>query len=525
MLRRALSLLTAAVFLFSICAFAQRNRGERPPMPAPAASPAEQAKPAGTPAADARKEPPEAAPIVTHHEIHVGGKTLHYTATTGMMPLKNIDTGDVEAHICFIAYTLDGQNERRPLTFSFNGGPGSASVWLHLGAIGPKRVKMQPDGMMPPPPYQLIDNEHTWLDQTDLVFIDPVGTGYSRAVKRDQTRKFLGLRGDIESVGEFIRLYLGRYERWSSPLFMVGVSYGTTRAAGLSGYLVEHGIAFNGIMLISSILNFQTTDGAPGNDLPYVLFLPTYADTAWFHKKQPPDLQQDFAKMRAEVEQWAANDYAVAREKGDRLTPEERATVAEKLSRYTGLSKTYIEQSNLRIDEPHFVKELLRDQNKTVGRLDSRFTGSDRSQIAETARYDPSMSAIRPPYTAMFNQYVRTELGYKSDLEYYILGGGFRPDEWDWGVQRGGFPDTAQALKDAFDKNPFMKLFVGSGYYDLATPYFGTQYTLNHMALNPDQHARVSLGYYGAGHMMYIQDSSLGELKKDVTAFIANALK
>jgi len=238
MLRRALSLLTAVLFLFSLSAFAQRNRGERPSAPAPAASPAEQAKPAGAPAAEARKEPPEAPPIVTHHEIHVGGKTLHYTATTGMMPLKNTDTGEVEAHIFFIAYTLDGQNERRPLTFSFNGGPGSASVWLHLGAIGPKRVRMQPNGMMPPPPYQLIDNEQTWLDQTDLVFIDPVGTGYSRAVKRDQTKKFLGLRGDIESVGEFIRLYLGRYERWSSPLFMVGESYGTTRAAGLSGYLV-----------------------------------------------------------------------------------------------------------------------------------------------------------------------------------------------------------------------------------------------------------------------------------------------
>src|SRR5215470_17891460 len=323
MLRRALSLLTAAVFLFSICAFAQRNRGERPPTPAPAASPAEQAKPAGAPAADAKKEPPEAPPIVTHHEIHVGGKTLHYTATTGMMPLKNNDTGEVEAHIFYMAYTLDGQStEHRPLTFSFNGGPGSASVWLHLGAIGPKRVRMQPDGMMPPPPYALIDNEHTWLDQTDLVFIDPVGTGYSRAVKRDQTRKFLGLRGDIESVGEFIRLYLGRSERWSSPLFMVGESYGTTRAAGLSGYLVEHGIAFNGIMLISSILNFETLNFTPGNDLPYILFLPSYATTAWYHKKLSPDLEQDFAKMRAEVEQWAATGYAEALAKGDRLTPQ-----------------------------------------------------------------------------------------------------------------------------------------------------------------------------------------------------------
>jgi carboxypeptidase C (cathepsin A) len=520
--RALLVLFTSALFASLLASGQQRDRQGQQPSAAPESAP----KPVASPTPEARKEAPEQAPVVTHHEIHVGGKTLRYTATAGMMPLKNTDTGEVEAHIFYIAYTLDGQPaDRRPLTFSFNGGPGSASVWLHLGAIGPKRVRMQPDGMMPAAPYQLVDNEYTWLDQTDLVFIDPVGTGYSRAVKRDQTKKFLGLRGDIESVGEFIRLYLGRYERWASPLFLVGESYGTTRAAGLSGYLVEHGVAFNGIMLISSVLNFQTLDFAPGNDLPYVLFLPTYASAAWYHKKQPADLQQDFAKMRAEVEQWAANGYADALAKGDRLTPQERQDTIDRLARYTGLSKTYINLSNLRIEEGHFTQELLRDQRTVIGRLDSRFTGTSRSAVAESASYDPSMSAIRPPYTAMFNQYVRTELGYKSDLEYYILGGGFRFDEWDWGVQRGGFPDTAQSLKDAFDKNPFMKLFVGSGYFDLATPYFATQYTLNHMGLDAAQHARVSLGYYGAGHMMYIQDQSLGELKKDVSAFMAGALK
>ncbi len=527
MLRRISCVLVASLVLFSLCAMAQeRNRGERPPAATPAASPADQGKSAAPAGADAKKEATEPAPIITHHEIHVGSKILRYTATTGMMPLKNTDTGEVEAHIFYIAYTLDGQStEHRPLTFSFNGGPGSASVWLHMGAIGPKRVRMQPDGMMPPPPYQLIDNEQTWLDQTDLVFIDPVGTGYSRAVKRDQTKKFLGLRGDIESVGEFIRLYLGRYERWSSPLFMVGESYGTTRAAGLSGYLVEHGIAFNGIMLISSILNFQTTDGAPGNDLPFVLFLPTYSSAAWYHKKLAPELEQNFDKLRTEVEQWAAGPYAEALAKGDRLTPQERQDVIDHLARYTGLSKAYIDDSNLRIEESHFTKELLRDKRLTIGRLDSRFTGPSRSAIAETASFDPSMSAIRPPYTAMFNQYVRSELGYKSDLEYYILGGGFRFDEWDWGIRNGGYPDTAQSLKDAFDKNPFMKLFIGSGYFDLATPYFATQYTLNHMSLDTTQHSRVTLGYYGAGHMMYIQDSSLAELKKDVGTFMQNALK
>jgi len=519
---RLLSIVLATLLFSSLLALGQR---ERPQAGQPSATPAAADAGAKPSQPEAKKEAPEQAPIVTHHEIRVGGKTLRYTATAGLMPLKNVDTGEVEAHIFYMAYTLDGQPaERRPLTFSFNGGPGSASVWLHLGAIGPKRVRMQPDGMMPAAPYQLIDNEYTWLDQTDLVFVDPVGTGYSRAAKRDQTKKFLGLRGDIESVGEFIRLYLGRAERWSSPLFLVGESYGTTRAAGLSGYLVERGIAFNGIMLISSILNFQTTDFTPGNDLPYPLFLPSYACAAWYHKKLGPDLQ-DFSKLRSEVEQWAASGYADALVKGDRLTAQERQDVIDHLARYTGLSKTYIDESNLRIDEPHFTKELLRDQRKTIGRLDSRFTGTSRSAVAERAQFDPSMSAIRPPYTAMFNQYVRSELGYKSDLEYYILGGGFRFDEWDWGVQRGGFPDTAESLKDAFDKNPFMKLFVGSGYYDLATPYFATQYTLNHMALDPAQHARVSLGYYGAGHMMYIQDSSLGELKKDISAFMTGALK
>jgi len=474
--RRALLVLFAfALFASLLASGQQRDRQGQQPATVSESSP----KPVASPTPEAKKEVPEQAPVVTHHEIHVVGKTLRYTATAGMMPLKNNDTGEVEAHIFYIAYTLDGQSaDRRPLTFSFNGGPGSASVWLHLGAIGPKRVHMQPDGMMPAPPYQLVDNEYTWLDQTDLVFIDPVGTGYSRAVKRDQTKKFLGLRGDIESVGEFIRLYLGRYERWASPLFLVGESYGTTRAAGLSGYLVEHGIAFNGIMLISSVLNFQTLDFTPGNDLPYVLYLPSYATAAWYHKKQPADLEQDFGKMRAEAEQWAANGYADALAKGDRLTLQERQDTVDHLARYTGLSKTYIDLSNLRIEEGHFTQELLRDQRKVIGRLDSRFTGPARSAVAETAGYDPSMSAIRPPYTAMFNQYVRTELGHKTDLEYYILGGGFRFDEWDWGVQRGGFPDTAQSLKDAFDKNPFMKLFVGSGYFDLATPYFATQYTL-----------------------------------------------
>jgi carboxypeptidase C (cathepsin A) len=520
-------MLSCLVLLLSFAVFGQERQGNRPPT----SSTADQAPKPTNP--EAKKEAAEPPPVVTHHEIHAGGKVFRYTVTAGLMPIRNTD-GEVEANMFFIAYTLDGQNsaERRPLTFSFNGGPGSASVWLHLGAIGPKRVKMQPDGMMPAPPYQLVDNEFTWLDQTDLVFIDPVGTGYSRAVKNDLKKKFLGVREDVESVGEFIRLYLGRYERWSSPLFLVGESYGTTRAAGLSGYLFGHGIAFNGIILISSVLNFETLEFTAGNDLPYILFLPSYATTAWYHKKLGPDLK-DFNQLRSEVEQWAPTGYAEALAKGDRLTAEERNAVIDRLARYTGVNKTYIDQANLRVDEAHFTKELLRDQKLVIGRLDSRFTGVDRSPLADTGSYDPSLSAIRPPYTAMFNQYVRSELGYKSDLEYYILGGGFRFGEWNWNSRVGGagdasavgFPDTAQSLRDAFEQNPYMKLFVASGYFDLATPYFATQYTLNHMGLYPNDHAKTSLGYYAAGHMMYIRDESLAELKKDVSAFINNALK
>jgi carboxypeptidase C (cathepsin A) len=479
--------------------------------------------------ADARpaEKPPEKEepPVVTHHEIHVGGKALSYTVTTGMMPLRDAK-GDIEAHIFFMAYTLDGASDksRRPLMFSFNGGPGSASVWLHLGALGPKRVAMLPDGQMPAPPFHLVDNEYTWLDRTDLVFIDPVGTGYSRAAKPELGRKFWGLRGDIESVGEFIRLYLTRYERWTSPLFLVGESYGTTRAAGLSGYLIERGIAFNGIVLVSSILNFQTADFGKGNDLPYVLYLPTYAATAWYHHKLAPELQRDLPATLQEVEAWAGTGYAEALAKGDRMTAAEREQTAERLSRYTGLEKRFIDNSNLRVAIFPFTKELLRDSRRTVGRIDSRFKGIDESAATAAPEFDPSIAAIRPPYTTTFNNYVRGELGYKSDLEYYILGGGIT-SPWDWGPGGQGYPDTSDDLRQAFAKNPYMKLFVASGHFDLATPYYATQYTLSHMGLDPSLRKNIQTGEYEAGHMVYLDTAELAKLKRDVAGFIDGALK
>ena len=461
-------------------------------------------------------------PVVTKHDIRVGNRTLRYTVTTGVMPLKNA-AGDTEARVFYMAYTVDGAGDKsqRPLMFSFNGGPGSSSVWLHLGTLGPRRVQMLDDGAMPPPPFRLVDNDHTWLDFTDMVFIDPVGTGYSRAARPDLASRYFGLQGDIASIGEFIRLYLSRNERWTSPLFLVGESYGTTRAAGLSGYLVDRGVAFNGILLISTILNFQTARFARGNDLPYVLFLPTYTAIAWYHKKLPPDLQADLRKTLAEVERWAATEYTVALAKGDQLTTSERQEVIERLNRYTGLDKKFIDNSELRIEIQRFDKELLRDEKRTVGRLDGRFKGMDALAVSETPDFDPSLAAIRPPYTATFNNYVRGELGFKSDLEYYILGGGI--GRWDFGSDN-SYADTSEAMRSAFAKNPYMKLFVASGYYDLATPYFATQYTLRHMGLDASLRGNVTTTYYEAGHMMYIDRGSLAQLKRDAAGFVQGAL-
>jgi carboxypeptidase C (cathepsin A) len=523
-------MLAAILLCFAVLSFGQEEGQVRrqPPAQQPTPSPQTLASPAGSSAPQPRgpQERPspsvEEPPVVTHHEIRVGGRSLRYTATVGMMPLKNRE-GETEARIFFMAYTLDdaGNRARRPLTFSFNGGPGSASVWLHLGALGPKRVPMNPDGTMPPPPYQLVDNEYTWLNQTDLVFIDPVGTGYSRVV-RPEAQRFFGLNGDIESVGEFIRMYLSRHERWTSPLFLAGESYGTTRASALSGYLIGKGIAFNGIVLISTIMNFETADFAPGNDLPYVMFLPSYAATAWYHKKLPPDLQSRSVKqITNEVEQWAANDYMLALGKGDRLTGSERQDVVAKLARYTGLSTEFIDNANLRVSLGLFRKELLRSEKRSIGRLDARFKGFDSSYVTDSPDFDASEAAIRPPYTSTFNDYVRSELGFKSDLEYYILGGGIT-SPWNWNTNN-GYVDTSVALRNAMARNPYLKIFVAMGYYDMATPYFAVDYTLHHISLDPMLLKNFSTGYYEAGHMMYIDEKQLGRLRADVGKFIDEA--
>ena len=488
-----------------------------------------------TPAPPPSAPPPEDQLVVTQHRVTVGGRELRYTATAGTLVLreeaeKSADGGPTadgakpRAAVFFVAYTLDGVTNKaaRPLTFSFNGGPGSSSVWLHLGLLGPRRVLLDDDGNAPPPPYRLVDNEHSLLDVTDLVFIDPVNTGYSRVLPGEAAKQFHGFKRDIESVGDLIRLYTSRYERWLSPKFLIGESYGTTRAGGLAGYLQErHGLYLNGIMLISAVLNFQTLAFDPGNDLPFILFLPSYAATACFHGRLAPELQADLRSTLAEVEAFALGEYASALLQGANLEPERRAAVAAQLARYTGLSVAYLERCELRIRDDRFVKELLRDDARTVGRLDSRFKGADRDAVGEHAEFDPSYALIQGPYTATLNAYVRGELRYESDLPYEILTGRVRP--WSYSEHENRYVDVAETLRRAMTMNPHLRVYVASGYYDLATPYFATDYTLSHLGLAPSLRPNLSVGYFEAGHMMYIQRAALAKLRQELLAFVRGA--
>ncbi|MBS1840460.1 MAG: peptidase S10 [Acidobacteria bacterium] len=508
MLNRIRLLVPAFVFFFGASfVLAQQPSGDKA-----AEKPAEKPK--------EEKKAPEDKSVMTKHSVRIGGQEVKYTATAGTMVLK-LEDGTPKANIFYVAYIKDdvADTSKRPITFAFNGGPGAGSLWLHVGALGPRRVEMGDAGNLLPPPYKFVDNESSILDVTDIVFIDPVTTGYSRPAPGEADKQFHGVQEDVQSVGDFIRLWATRNQRWGSPKFLAGESYGTTRAAGLSGYMQQrYGMYLNGIILISSILNFQTAEFDTGNDLPYMLFLPTYTAIAWYHKKLPGDLQGDLQKAIAESKAFAIGEYQDALTAGDALPAARRAEIAQKLSRLTGLSADYIDRANLRIEIQRFDKELMKSERRTVGRLDGRFTGIDADSAGSEPDYDPSLAAIVGPYTASINEYVRGELKFESDLPYEFLTGRVRP--WNYAPYENRYVNVAETLRRAMTQNPFLKVFVGKGYYDLATPFFAAEYTFDHLGLDPTLRSHLSGGYYEAGHMMYVHPASLAKLKKDLAGFI-----
>jgi carboxypeptidase C (cathepsin A) len=460
---------------------------------------------------------------VTKHQLKIGNDFLNYTATTGYMTIKD-EKDTLRANLFFIAYTKDGETDpsKRPILFSFNGGPGSSSVWLHMGALGPKRVLMTDEGNTLPPPYKYVDNPDTWLDKADIVFIDPMMTGFTRTAGKASQAEFTGYDNDLHFVGDFIRLYLSKYARWSSPKFIAGESYGTTRAAGLSGYLQDrYNLNVNGIILISAILDFGTVRTDRGNDVPFPLQLPTFAATAWYHKKLD-SRYSNLGTLLQEVQQFASSEYASALMKGDKISDAERNSIINKLHDYTGLSKEYLDQTNLRLYVGRFNKELLRDQKKTVGRLDARITGQDYDQAGDEFDYDASLDiAIYGGYTAAINDYIKRDLKYDNDLPYEMLTG--RVGRWVTSENK--YLNVAEILRGAMVKNPYLKVWICNGYYDMATPYFATDYVIHHMFLPKDLQKNISFTYYEAGHMMYIHKPSLLKLKKDYDQFMNSTLQ
>ncbi len=476
-----------------------------------------------------KKPEPKDQISVTRHRLRIAGRSLAYTVTCGTMVLREeaekegkSEGEKARARVFFIAYALDKVDDkaRRPVTFSFNGGPGSSSVWLHLGVLGPRRVQLDDEGYAPAPPGRLVPNEFSLLDVSDLVFIDPVGTGYSRMVEGEKVKEYHDYKRDLESVGEFIRLYCSRYGRWASPKFLIGESYGTTRASGLAGHLLErYGMYLNGVMLVSCALDFQVLRFDPGNDLPCVLFLPTYAATAWYHKRLAADLQRKpVEKLVDEVEAFAAGEYANALFQGSRLPPRRREEIVAKLARYTGLSPEYVERTDLRVEVFRFCKELLREDGRTVGRLDSRYTGFDRDSAGEEFEFDPAMVQIFGAYAAAMNDYVRGELRFEADLPYEVIKPFYA--NWGWSDFSNRYASVGETLRKAMTMNQQMRVLVASGYFDFATPHFAADYSLDHLGLAARLRKNITVSYYEAGHMMYVHKPSLARLAAELRAFV-----
>jgi len=489
----------------------------------------EQPHPGDAHPAESQKQqpiPPERS-SVTHHELTVNGQTLHYTATAGTLLIRDGEDDHPYGSIFYVAYTLDGADPNtRPVTFLYNGGPGSSSIWLHMGSVGPVRVITDSPDATGPAPYQVVPNQYTLLDKTDLVFIDAPLTGFSRAVGKGTPKDFSGVDQDLKAFDKFILRWVTVNERWNSPKYLFGESYGTTRSAGLADALQNSGISLNGVILLSSILNYNIL--VPGIDEEYIGYLPSYAAIAWYHNKlanKPPDLKAYLDEVRA----FARGPYAEALAQGDMLPPAQFDAIAEKVAAYTGLSVQYVKDAKLRINASEFRKQLLRDQGEILGRYDARFEGTDANNVAEFPGYDPSDSGIAGAFTAAFEDYLTRQLKYDSDEPYQVSSNSI--GQWDWHHRAPGMmfgfrreetmPDVALDLADAMRKDPKMKVFSANGMFDLATPFFLTEFDISHMMLAPQLTKNVEFGYYPAGHMVYLNVEALKELVHDLDGFYA----
>lgn len=473
--------------------------------------------------AESAAPPPEPEIVESQHAIVLNGESISYTARAGKLILKD-GKGEPTAAIFFVAYTKDGtEPETRPITFSFNGGPGSSSVWMHMGLLGPKRVRLDAEGFALPPPHELVENAWSLLDETDLVFIDPVSTGFSRPIDPEKEKAFHGLEQDVTAVGEFIRRYVSEYTRWASPKFLIGESYGTTRAAALALHLQERrGMYLNGIMLVSSVLDFATLRYSEDNDLPYVLFLPSMAASAHFHERLPEKLQAlPLPKFLEQVEAFASGPYREALFAGDSLPESRFEEVARRLSAFTGMAVSDIKRYRLRLDAFTFFDKLLEDKQLRIGRFDSRYTGVASLPWEHGGSYDPSYTQIYGAYSSSLNDYVRRDLGYESDLPYELIAN-VRP--WDYGEEfKDRYVNVSRRLREALVMNPFLQVHVCCGYYDMATPYLATQYTLDRLFLHEDLRDNISMSFYEAGHMMYTVEDELARQKDALARFIREA--
>jgi carboxypeptidase C (cathepsin A) len=474
-------------------------------------------------AAATAETPPKEDSAVSRHSVSVNGQTIKYTATAGTLLIRD-DKDEPTASMFYVAYTQDGADlGKRPVTFLYNGGPGSATIWLHMGSVGPKRVVTADAQSTPGAPYSLIDNQYSLLDKTDLVFIDAIGTGYSHAVGKSKDKDFWGVDQDGKAFTQFIERYLSKNNRWNSPKYLMGESYGTTRSALLSNLLSDDGVALNGVILVSSILDFATESFNAGNDLPFITNLPSYAAIAYYHNKLNPR-PADFKAFIQQVRDFAFGEYADALMKGDKLDAATRADVLKKLSQYSGLSENYLSETRLRINCFRFMKELTRDEGHTVGRLDARYTGIDLDNAGEAPEFDPANAYISGPYSAAFHSYMQEQLQYTPDRSYKLSADGAGRD-WDWKHKNGFNPwwpgslDVAEDLRQAMSHNPHLKVFVANGWYDLATPFGASEYTFDHMGLDASLRGNVQFGYYESGHMIYLHVPALQALKGDLAKF------